>query len=102
MKPRYHMRRHQRIGTAAALLFLGTAACAGGPAPERMSTGGEGAQLWRDTCAHCHNLRSAPEFSADEWPVIVTHMRTRAYLTKSEAETVADYLASLRERANSD
>ena len=63
--------------------------------------GSDGAQLWRMTCAHCHNLRAAPEFSTDQWPIVVSHMRTRADLTKSQAEEIARYLSGLRARAGS-
>lgn len=56
-----------------------------------------GAELWSMTCAHCHNLRSAQEFTAVQWPVIVNHMRTRANLSKADAEAIADYLVRLTE-----
>lgn len=73
------------------ILLLG---CAGA------STGGEGtttaasegSRIWRGTCNRCHNLRPPRQFAAEEWPVVVDHMRTRADLTKSEAEAVAAYL----------
>lgn len=64
--------------------------------------GENGAELWQHTCAHCHNLRPIPEFSAEQWPIIVTHMRTRADLTKPQAEAIANYLVQLRERSNSE
>jgi len=56
------------------------------------------AGLWSSTCAHCHNLRPAPEFTAEQWSIIVHHMRTHGDLTRSQAMAVADYLRSIRER----
>lgn len=55
----------------------------------------EGAQLWSMACSHCHNLRPAAQYSAEDWPIIVQHMRTRAGLTRSEANTIAVFLQDL-------
>ncbi len=74
------------------------AACASAPAPHSMEMQSEAATLWRQTCAHCHNLRPAPEFTAEQWSVIVTHMRTHGDLTRSEALAISEYLRSVRER----
>jgi len=85
------------LGMAALSLV---AACASVTVQERDMPGmtaDSGARLWSMTCAHCHNLRSASEFSAQQWPIIVNHMRTHADLSKSEAETIAAYLVSLSE-----
>ena len=84
-------------GLAAALLAIG---CAGAPVQEQMAATEEGARVWRMTCARCHNLRPATEFSAEQWPIIVNHMRTRQDLTKSDAEAVAAFLQQLAERAS--
>lgn len=59
-----------------------------------------GAQIWGDACNNCHNLRQGTEYSAREWPIIVRHMRTRAGLTRSQAEAVAVFLQTVAERAS--
>jgi cytochrome c2 len=94
MTTRKAIRKH----VAVALAIFG-AACASTQGQESagMSTD-SGAGLWSRTCSHCHNLRTAPEFTPDQWSVIVTHMRTHGDLTRSEAEEIAAYLRSVRER----
>lgn len=79
---------------AAALLALG---CAGAPVQEEPSAAEaapveEGARIWSTACNRCHNLRPPTEFASEQWPVIVSHMRTRADLTKSEADAVTAFL----------
>jgi nitrate/TMAO reductase-like tetraheme cytochrome c subunit len=59
----------------------------------------DGARIWSAACDNCHNLRQATEYSAGEWPVIVKHMRTRAGLTRSQADAVAAFLVQAAERA---
>lgn len=83
-------------GFAAAVTFVSACASAsmqGG----NTQMADSGAELWRATCSHCHNLRSAQDYTAVQWPVIVNHMRTRADLTKADAETIAAYLVRLTE-----
>lgn len=83
----------------ATSLALTVSACAGGPQPEREApTLAEGGRIWANTCDRCHNLRPPRQFTAEEWPVIVTHMRTRADLTRREAEAVAAYLSRVAPR----
>lgn len=53
---------------------------------------GDGARLWNMTCTRCHNLRPPEERTDQQWDVIVSHMRTRANLTKSEVRAVAAFL----------
>ena len=93
MKTRYHTRFP---GIAALLLFAG---CAGAPSSQQVSAADDGARIWRMTCARCHNLRPVPEFAAEQWPIIVSHMRTRADLTKSDAEAVATFLQGVADRS---
>jgi nitrate/TMAO reductase-like tetraheme cytochrome c subunit len=83
-------------GIAAAVLVSG---CASAPVQEQdtQMSADSGAELWSMTCAHCHNLRRAQEFTAMQWPVIVNHMRTHHDLTKSDAEAIAAYLVRLTE-----
>jgi cytochrome c len=60
----------------------------------------QGARLWSMTCNSCHNARSPLERTDRQWTVIVSHMRTRANLTKSEAEAVKAFLqASNKQRS---
>ena len=87
----------KKLVAVAGTVWLG--ACASAPAQERMEMGDDAAGLWSRTCSHCHNLRPAPEFTAEQWSIIVTHMRTHGDLTRSEAVAVAEYLRSVRERA---
>lgn len=52
----------------------------------------EGAKVYADQCGRCHNMRSSVERSDAEWRVIVSHMRVRGNMTKSEAEAVQAFL----------
>jgi len=48
-------------------------------APVKVEKGG--AELWSDTCGHCHNLRSPSSYGPAQWEVAVYDMRVRAHLT---------------------
>ncbi len=85
------------LGFAVSLMAVG---CAGSTGQQRVADVDQGARIWTQTCVRCHNRRAAPEFTAEQWPIIVNHMRTRADLTKSEAEAVASFVRGLRERVN--
>lgn len=92
------------IAAAATGAFvLVASACAGGSMQEgasgsRVASDAEqGAEIWRTTCYRCHNRRPATEFSVEEWPVLVDHMRTRAHLTRAEADAVTAFLQELAE-----
>lgn len=52
----------------------------------------QGAQVYSDTCARCHNARASSERTDLEWVAIVLHMRARANLTKTQARTVLAFL----------
>ncbi|MBX3646355.1 MAG: c-type cytochrome [Rhodocyclaceae bacterium] len=52
----------------------------------------QGAKMWAENCARCHNMRDPKDFRNDQWHVIVTHMRTRAGLTGTEARGVLKFL----------
>ena len=54
-----------------------------------------GARIWLATCDRCHNARPASEFTAEQWPVMVAHVRSRAHLTRSEARAVTAFLVEL-------
>jgi hypothetical protein len=57
-----------------------------------------GAVLWADTCARCHNLRRTDEFNDQQWLPIVNHMRVRAGLTAQEAADILIYLQASNSR----
>lgn len=50
------------------------------------------AKIWSEICGHCHNIRSATEFSDYEWEVAVLHMRIHASLTAEEAKAVLELM----------
>lgn len=52
----------------------------------------EGAQVYGDFCASCHNARASSERTDLEWVAIVLHMRARANFTKREAAAVLAFL----------
>lgn len=93
-----------RIPTTLPLLAIATilAGCAGASPPESTSEVARGTRVWSATCSRCHERRPARQFTPDQWSVIVKHMRTRADLTKSEAEAVAAYLRRLSARSPGD
>ena len=92
--------------SAAALLVAGCqmsahnadvradpAATASGPsaaAPAKAEKGG--AELWAQTCNHCHNLRSPSTYGPAQWEVAVYDMRVRANLTGEEQRKVLEFL----------
>lgn len=61
-----------------------------------------GARLWSATCNRCHNRRATIERTDAQWDVIVSHMRTRANLTRSEADAIARFLKESNRRAQPD
>ena len=75
-------------------IAMAVGACASAGPSEQMASAENGARVWRMKCGMCHNARPASEFDAREWPVIVSHMRTRAELTRSEAAAVAAFLSA--------
>jgi hypothetical protein len=76
----------------------GSAASASGPttkpARDTLAATESGAQLWAQTCARCHNLRSPETYSPAQWEVAVHHMRLRANLTGEEAAKIVAFLKS--------
>lgn len=94
------MKTRAKLTLPALLVSLLAVGCAGAPAPVQESAPrtAEGARIWRMTCNRCHNLRPPTEYSQEEWPVIVRHMRTRADLSRAEAEAVTAFLQDAAER----
>ncbi len=58
------------------------------------SQGQGGAQLWAQSCARCHDVRSPDLHSEREWDLIMHHMRVRANLTAKEYEAIREFLKS--------
>lgn len=56
-------------------------------------TATEGAKVYNENCARCHNPRAVQEFSEEEWSVIVPHMRERAHLTGGESRALEAFIA---------
>ena len=59
-------------------------------APVKAEKGG--AELWSETCSHCHNLRSPSAFGPAQWEVAVYDMRVRAHLTGEEQRKITEFL----------
>ncbi len=51
-----------------------------------------GAKLWADNCARCHNYRAPSEFTPNQWNTIMLHMRIQAGITGQEARAILEYL----------
>lgn len=51
-----------------------------------------GAELYAIHCTRCHTGRTAPEFTANQWQTILTHMRVRATLPAKQAREILKYL----------
>ena len=62
-------------------------------APEQKIAPG-GAQLWSESCQHCHNFRSPGTYNDAQWEVTMLHMRVRANLTAVESQKVLEFLKS--------
>lgn len=58
------------------------------------TVGPSGAQLWAQTCGHCHNIRSPSSYSDAQWDVVMLHMRVRANLTAEEHKQILAFLKS--------
>jgi cytochrome c5 len=51
-----------------------------------------GAEIWAQTCNHCHNLRSPSTYGPHQWEVALYDMRVRANLTGEEQRKVLAFL----------
>lgn len=85
----------------ALLLFAGcvstvssTPKAASAAAGNDSDTGKGGSQLWAESCARCHNIRSPSSYSDVEWQVAMHHMRIRANLTAEEHQKILEFLRS--------
>jgi mono/diheme cytochrome c family protein len=52
----------------------------------------QGAELWPQVCATCHNARPGGERSPAEWDTIIMHMRSVANLPEGDAEAIKVFL----------
>src|ERR1035437_3305046 len=92
------------LGVLAAGISLSAVGCSVANTPGTSSTkpavaaapvsAKGGAELWADTCGHCHNLRSPTSYSDAQWDVAVHDMRARANLTGEEQPTIVEFLKS--------
>ncbi|MFT7524945.1 MAG: mono/diheme cytochrome c family protein [Arenicella sp.] len=55
-----------------------------------------GAEVFNNNCARCHNARGLDEFSLEEWAVIMPHMREKAHLTGNETDAVMQFAALVK------
>ncbi len=79
-----------------ALVMVFAAGCQSQASASASAASGQkgGAQLWTQNCLPCHNVRSPSQYSDADWDVIMQHMRVRANLAASDAETIAKFLKS--------
>lgn len=81
------------VGCSVANTPRSTSSTKPGVAPAPVAAKG-GAELWADTCGHCHNLRSPTSYSDAQWDVAVHDMRARANLTGEEQRKIVEFLKS--------
>lgn len=53
-----------------------------------------GAKEWTANCARCHNYIPTTEYSAENWQIIMSHMRLQAGLTGQEARNIYLFLSA--------
>jgi mono/diheme cytochrome c family protein len=51
-----------------------------------------GAKVWADTCARCHNVRPPSNLSERVWKLSMKHMRVRANLTGEETRDILAFI----------
>jgi hypothetical protein len=54
----------------------------------------DGVRLWSQNCGRCHNFRPAEERSDQDWATILSHMRVRANLKRSDTQAILAFLQS--------
>lgn len=55
-----------------------------------------GVRIWANQCGRCHNMRLPQEFNAQEWHVIISHMRVRAGLTGQQVRDINAYVRNTK------
>lgn len=78
--------------TVLISIVISAAAAAHPAEAQEQSDVARGARIWAATCNRCHNARSPLERSDADWSVIVSHMRTMANLTRSQANDITAFL----------
>lgn len=86
---------YMRIVAMAGALFLALPAVASAQAAGMA----EGARAYSNNCTRCHNVRPPAERTDLQWRIIVNHMRARANLTRTQAESVMVYLQAVNSPA---
>ena len=81
--------KNRALGLIATLFLLVPAALGAQQDPMAIV---EGAQVFANNCARCHQARAGSERTDLEWIAIVAHMRARANFTKSQAAAVLAFL----------
>jgi len=61
---------------------------------EKSNRVAEGARLYSENCARCHNARPASDYTKREWSVVMPHMREKAHMTGTEALAVEAFIDS--------
>lgn len=77
------------LGAVAVMVGLLQTPDAAAQQGERVA---EGARLYGQTCARCHNPRPATERTDRDWSTIMGHMRTRANLSKLDTRAILAFL----------
>ena len=84
------MKRSAKIMFISALM-----AGAAHAAAQEKGDPANGAKVWADVCARCHNVRLPSNLSEGGWKIAMRHMRVRAGLTGKETrDTLAFILQS--------
>lgn len=86
------MKSFIRASSAACVASVLAAVALGSAQAADQGSVARGAQTWANNCDRCHEMRDPRDFEANQWRVIVTHMRIRAGLTGQEARDVLKFL----------
>ena len=50
---------------------------------------------WKENCSRCHNIPSPSGYTDEQWEIIGSHMRVRAYLTQKETKEIVLFLKGI-------
>lgn len=53
-----------------------------------------GKNLYDNSCAKCHRLYEAKEFSQEDWKPILTKMQKKAHLDDTQMASISNYITS--------
>jgi len=89
----------------AIILTVAAAGCTGRPANPPPADGAttpvlatdemphrSDAEMWSQTCSHCHNPRKADYYKPGQWKLVMQQMRVRGYLTGEEQRRITTFL----------